>query len=129
MILRPLMLGITITMVGLATGANAAESPDKPTMEDKAKEAAEAAADTLSDSWITLKTKLALYADERVSGTAINVDTRQGVVTLRGNVPSSAAKEAAEADAKQIDGVKLVENALEVSPPATQKSMAERKDE
>ncbi|HEY8367949.1 MAG TPA: hypothetical protein VIM86_01395, partial [Thermodesulfobacteriota bacterium] len=35
----------------------------------------------LSDAWITAKTKLALYADEAVSGTDIDVDTSGAVVT------------------------------------------------
>jgi len=43
--------------------------------------------------WITSKTKIALYANDRVSGNAINVDTENGAVTLRGKVASSDEKE------------------------------------
>jgi hypothetical protein len=42
-----------------------------------------------SDSWLTSKTKISLFADERVKMTQISVDTANGVVNLRGNIPPS----------------------------------------
>jgi hyperosmotically inducible protein len=82
----------------------------------------------VSDSWITGKTKIALYADDRVSGTQINVDTMQGMVHLRGKVESAAAKAAAEEVARGIEGVRGVKNELQVVPAASQK-LVEAKDE
>lgn len=32
----------------------------------------------VSDTWITSKTKISLFADERVKGTQISVDTTKG---------------------------------------------------
>ena len=71
----------------------------------------------VSDSWITSKAKISLFADERVKGTQVNVDTKNGVVHLRGKVDSAEAKAAAEEVAKGLDGVKSVKNDLQVWPP------------
>lgn len=90
---------------------------------DKAKSTTESAKTGVSDSWITGKTKMALYADERVSGTQVNVDTKNGMVTLRGKVDSAEAKSAAESVAKSIDGVTSVKNELQVVAPAERKAV------
>jgi hyperosmotically inducible periplasmic protein len=75
------------------------------------------------DGWITSKTKIALYADDRVSGNGINVDTKNGTVTLRGKVASSDEKKAAEEIAKGVDGVSSVKNNLQVVPPSQRKTV------
>ena len=49
-------------------------------------------------------------------GTGINVDTKDGVVTLNGTVDTEAAKTSAEAAAKGVEGVKSVKNNLTVKP-------------
>jgi hyperosmotically inducible protein len=72
----------------------------------------------INDSWLTAKTKIALFADARVKGSEINVETAQGAVTMRGKVDTDAAKQAAEGIAKGIDGVKSVKNDLQVIAPA-----------
>ena len=96
---------------------------------DKAKTMTQDAKTSVSDSWITSKTKIALFADERVKGTQISVDTmKDGVVHLRGKVDSPEAKAAAEEIAKCIEGVKSVKNDLQVVPPASRK-MVDAKDQ
>jgi len=77
----------------------------------------------VSDSWITSKAKISLFADERVKGTQVNVDTKNGVVHLRGKVDSAEAKAAAEEVAKGLDGVKSVKNDLQVVAPAARKAV------
>jgi hyperosmotically inducible periplasmic protein len=72
----------------------------------------------INDTWITAKTKIALFADARVKGSEINVETMQGLVMIRGKVDTDAAKQAAEGIAKGIDGVKTVKNELQVVAPA-----------
>jgi hyperosmotically inducible protein len=72
----------------------------------------------MSDSWITAKTKIALFADSRVKGSDISVGTTDGAVVIRGKVDSDAAKQAAEAIAKGIDGAKMVRNDLQVVAPS-----------
>lgn len=71
-----------------------------------------------SDSWITAKVKLAMLADSRVSGFATDVDTNGGVVTLSGKVDEQVNKSAAEEVAKGIEGVKSVNNQIQVVPDA-----------
>jgi osmotically-inducible protein OsmY len=75
-----------------------------------------AAAGAVSDSWITAKTKIALFGDDRVSGWDVNVDTRNGVVTLLGKVESAEAKAAAGEVARTIEGVRDVKNQLQIVP-------------
>ena len=75
------------------------------------------------DGWITVKTKLALIADKRTSGFETNVDTKDGVVTLSGKVDTTEAKTAANEVARGIDGVKSVDNQLQVVPEAKRKEV------
>lgn len=85
--------------------------------------------DAASDLWITSATKMRLLADSRTPALEINVDTRDGVVTLFGIVSSPEAKAAAEADARKVSGVKRVENELEVVASAKQEAVEARDEE
>jgi hyperosmotically inducible protein len=82
----------------------------------------------MSDMWITTAAKVRLIANDQTPATAINVDTQNGTVTLFGMVPSAAAKSAAEAEVKKIDGVKSVRNQLQVVAPSA-KDTIEATDE
>jgi hyperosmotically inducible protein len=77
----------------------------------------------VSDTWITSKTKISLFADERVKGTQISVDTTKGVVHLRGKVDSAEAKSAAGDIAQGVEGVKSVKNDLQVVAPKARKAV------
>lgn len=68
----------------------------------------------LDDAGITAKVKTRLGADEAVSALDINVDTKDGVVTLTGNVADQAAKDKAEELARATEGVSQVVNNLTV---------------
>jgi hyperosmotically inducible periplasmic protein len=70
------------------------------------------------DAWITTKAKIALLTADNVSVSAVNVDTKNGVVTMHGKVKSQAEKDNAAAAVKSVDGVKKVENLLQVVPDA-----------
>jgi hyperosmotically inducible protein len=85
--------------------------------------------DTASDIWITSATKMHLLANSQTPALDINVDTWEGVVTLFGIVPSQEAKAAAEAAARQVSGVKRVENELQVVASAKQAAGKVRDDE
>ncbi|HXJ81599.1 MAG TPA: BON domain-containing protein [Candidatus Methylomirabilis sp.] len=115
--------------------ALAQTSADKPSvtqqMEQKADKAGDAIKNTtqdmktgMSDSWITAKTKISLFGDERVKGRQVHVLTKDGVVMLRGKVDDSTAKAAATEVAKGIDGVKSVKDELQVVPPAKRATVA-----
>lgn len=100
-----------------------AEQSTTDKMMDKTKSTTEEAKTAIDDSWITSKTKIALFSDERVKGTQVNVDTKNGVVHLRGKVDSQEAKSAAAEIAKGIDGAKSVKNDLQVVAPTSRKAV------
>ena len=82
----------------------------------------------INDAYLTAKAKIALFADARIKGSEINVETAQGAMMIRGKVDSSDAKLAAEGIAKGIDGVKSVKNDLQVVPPAARKEVNDKDD-
>ena len=75
-----------------------------------------AAKSSASDTWVTTKVKTQLMAEPGISPLKVNVDTRDGVVTLFGSVETASDKTAAERSAMKVDGVKSVENELQVVP-------------
>lgn len=119
----------TILTALLAAGPLTAGAQSKmEEAKDKAKTMTQDAKTAVSDTWITSKTKIALFADERVKGTQVSVDTMKGgVVHLRGKVDSAEAKAAAGEIAKGIEGVQSVQNDLQVVDPGTRK-MVNAKD-
>jgi hyperosmotically inducible protein len=118
---------IAVTMFGafVAVAPCAAQTQQSTTdkMMDKTKSATEETKTAVSDSWITSKTKIALYSDERVKGTQVSVDTKDGVVHLRGKVDSNEAKAAAAEVANGIEGAKSVKNDLQVVAPSARKAV------
>ena len=82
----------------------------------------------ITDTWLTAKSKIALFADSRVKGRQIEVETMKGVVILRGKVDSDEAKQAAAEISKGVDGVKSVKNELQVVAPS-KRDAVEEKDE
>ena len=105
--------------------AGAADTADKA--KEQAQTTTQEAKTMVTDSWVTSKTKISLFADERVKGTQVSVDTTKGVVHLRGKVDSAEAKAAAGEVAKGIEGVQSVKNDLQVVAPAARK-MVDSKD-
>lgn len=118
---RPIVALAVAGLVGLA-GPAAAQTSTREVEKDaqQAERRTENERGGLSDAWLTAKTKLALLADEDVSGTSINVDTSNGVVTLKGEVESQAQKAKAMEIARSIEGVKQVEEQLVVKAEGTQ---------
>jgi hyperosmotically inducible protein len=80
----------------------------------------------VNDSWLTAKTKIALFADGRVNGSEINVETQQGIVTIRGKVNTAASQKAAGEIAKGVNGVKSVKNELQVVAPSERKTIDDK---
>ena len=80
-----------------------------------AHEAADKTAQVTSDMGITAKVNAALVADDQLKATQINVDTRDGQVTLSGRAPDAKSRERATTLASAVDGVKQVNNQLVVN--------------
>ena len=117
------VIGITVAALVAYAGmpAQAQSTTDKTNR--MAQETKSELNDTLSDTWITSKTKIALFADDRIKGRQVHVETQNGTVMLRGKVDSDASRAAAVEVTKGIDGVKSVKNELQVVPPSDTKAV------
>jgi osmotically-inducible protein OsmY len=69
-----------------------------------------------SDGWIGMKVKSALFFNRNVSAVNTEVDVADGVVTLKGQADSQAQKDLTGEYAKDIDGVKGVNNQMSIAP-------------
>lgn len=83
-------------------------------MKSDASAAASSMADSAGDAAITASVSAGLLKDPDLSAIKIDVTTKDGVVSLSGPAPTSAAKERAESIAKGVTGVKDVRNNLDV---------------
>ena len=102
----------SVAILAAPTYVTSQTTTDK--LEREAKSAARDVKAEVTDSWLTAKTKIALYSDERVKGRQISVETVQRTVRLRGKVDSNEARTAAASIAEGIEHVKAVKNDLEV---------------
>ncbi|MEO6319810.1 MAG: BON domain-containing protein [Polaromonas sp.] len=84
--------------------------------ESSAKEAAGKAIEKMDDMAITAAVSAELAKDPDLSAFKINVDTKNGAVTLNGSAPNEAARERAGVIAKKFSGVQSVDNKLIVKP-------------
>lgn len=114
-------IGSSVAAAAKSVGSSIRGAADET--EDMAEDAAEGTAETakdtgrsiggaLSDMRITARTKLKLIGNDETPALDINVDTTDGIVTLFGTVPSERAKQEAEQEAREVDGVKAVRNQL-----------------
>ena len=103
-----------------ALPAFAQKAEDKqslPSAEERAKNR-DTVSNTAASATLTTKVKTALASDAGLSTmTGINVDSDNGVVTLKGKVDTADAKKKAEEIAKKVDGVKSVKNELRIEAP------------
>ena len=89
----------------LAGGTAMANDNDPPTDRDAKGDSEQ----PVGDTWITTKVKTSLLADEDVAGLQIDVETVNGVVTLKGDVASQAQIDEARRIASGIEGVVKVD--------------------
>ena len=127
-----MMIAFVMLSLGLlaAPGLNAQGSASDQVVsaERTIKDASATATREVTDSWLTLQTKLALFADERVRSGDVHVTTQGSVITLRGKVDSVAEQQAAEEIARTIEGARDVSNQLTVVPQAERKAV-DREDQ
>lgn len=93
--------------------ASADASMDRAARDTRAMGAA--AANKVDDASITAKVNAALAADKELSAIRIDVDTRDGVVTLSGPTSTAGAKARAAEVAHKVKGVQSVNNQLTIS--------------
>ena len=79
-------------------------------------QAAAKAGVAIDDAAITTKVKAAVFAEPGLKSLDINVETRDGVVTLAGTVGSPELKHRATQVAQHVEGVRSVSDQLVVAP-------------
>nr|WP_225608577.1 BON domain-containing protein [Comamonas sp. CMM01] len=97
-----------------AANASAAATNAADAAKDAAKEAGNAMVSAADSASITAAVNAGLIKDSELSAIKINVDTKDGVVTLTGEAPNQAAKDRAGDIAKAVQGVSSVANNLTV---------------
>ena len=70
----------------------------------------------VKDAWLVMKVHSEMVDEDVLNGSNIDVDVKDGVVTLQGTVPSAAARARALEVARKNDGVKNVVDQLRVGP-------------
>ena len=70
----------------------------------------------IKDGWLVMKVHSEFVNEDVLNGSNIDVDVKNGVVTLQGTVPSAAARTRAVELARKNDGVKNVVDQLKIAP-------------
>jgi hyperosmotically inducible protein len=86
------------------------------TLAERTRKGLNKAGDKISDAWITTKVNWFFVGEDVLDGSDINVDTVNNVVTLKGTVPSEAARARAKVLAERTEGVKSVKDELTIAP-------------
>jgi hyperosmotically inducible periplasmic protein len=121
---RVVLLALSVILLpGVGSAAGGSLSERAQSIRAAAERETAIAKQEAADSWITLKTKLALLASEGVNGLDVKVSTQHRVVILRGKVDSESAREAAEQTARRVKGQHRVINELVVVPKAARLSV------
>lgn len=100
-ILKPILLSLALVPPVVSAGTSIST-------------AAESVGEYVDDATITALVKAKLTADKAANFTRIGVETSNNVVSLTGEVDSKDQKARAEKIAKQVDGVKRVDNNLRI---------------
>jgi len=93
----------------LSFGAASFASAQQPTATPDNNDATADSEQPVTDAWITTKVKTELGITEDVKAMDINVDTKDGMVTLTGVVASDTEVQKAVAAAKSVKGVRSVD--------------------
>ena len=82
-----------------------------------------------SDAWMAFKIRSRLLVKANVSATSTKVTVNDGNVVLTGTADNMAQKDLTEAYAKDIDGVKTVQNEIMVQDKAPNATVGEKIDD
>lgn len=114
-----LIAGVALAAAGCSdreAPRNAATSQDRPVdkMATPAPAAATRAGVAVDDTFITTSVKSAVLAEPGLASLQIQVDTKDGIVTLSGTVDNAALKSRAAQIAQNTDGVRSVVDNLAI---------------
>jgi hyperosmotically inducible protein len=119
-IARPWLLSVLVLLllIGIVLYAVSSENWRATDVNGDVRDALASVRDASDNAVITSKVKTALALSKHVSAFDISVDTEDGVVTLKGRVPSEENRRIAEEIARDTSGVKQVRNQLTVDSSA-----------
>ncbi len=83
---------------------------------DAAKKGVSKTGEAITDGSITTRIKAGFVNEDALKNSSIDVDTKDGVVTLSGTVPTAAGRARAVSIAKGTEGVKNVMDKLTIGP-------------
>ena len=86
------------------------------TVAEKTKDGVGKVGSEITDAWILSTVKSKFVGEDVLKGSDINVDCDQQIVTLRGTVPTAAARDRAVQIARSTDGVQRVIDQLTIGP-------------
>jgi len=129
---RALAGAVVVTALALVPGSVAAQATATQQaqsagqeVKQETKQAAHKTGNAITDSWITMKVHSQFVPENVLENSDIDVETKAGVVTLLGTVPTAAGKTRAVAIAKATDGVKSVNDRLRVAPSSNDVAASE----
>ena len=109
--------------------ANPTDDPYAGAQLQGAENAPRSFAGAAADAWITTKVKTRLIFEPGIAPLAVNIDTRNGIVTMFGSISTEDGKRAAAIEAEKVDGVQLVHNELQVVAATAAKQVEQRDDQ
>ena len=87
---------------------------------------AQAQVSAVKDGWLVMKIHSEFVDEDVLAGSNIDVDVKNGMVTLQGTVPSEAARARAIQSAKNNDGVKGVTDQLRIAAATSDRGKVDR---
>lgn len=108
---NPIFFSLLGVVLSLALGGCEPKSSDRDAIESRS---SESLGQKVDDVWLHGKIVAKLVGNTKTPARNIDVEVNQGVVTLRGVVSDAEEKSAAEKLAQETEGVKTVDNQLEV---------------
>jgi hyperosmotically inducible periplasmic protein len=120
--MRRLSVAAILLALAIGGGCTKAEKTqardDAQNLGDKVQTAAASAKQAVGDTALAAKVKTALGMRKGIEASDIDVDAKDGAVTLKGDVDSQSQADLAVEVAEGTEGVRLVTNQLMVRVPA-----------
>jgi osmotically-inducible protein OsmY len=119
--MKPILIAACAALAFAAVPAAAQQKPKETTVviKDDTTPKVKKGTQVVSDASVTTAVKTRLMKDKAARETSIDVDTKAGVVTIAGVVPTQADKTRIESLVRHTTGVKGVKDDLTVSAIAT----------
>jgi osmotically-inducible protein OsmY len=115
---RPVLAGQTVAekAAGAADKTKDAVVKTSKTVANKTKDGLSKTGEVMTDAWIVTRVNARFVDENLLKGSAINVDSADHIVTLKGTVMTRAGRTRAISVARSTEGVRRVVNRLSIGP-------------